>query len=63
MSKARKLLEESNPFKEFDSGTLDQFREMAEEKTFAPDQVIFNEMTEGDEIYFIVEAGFELAWN
>ena len=61
MSKARALLEESLPFKEFDQDTLDQFRESAEEKKFSSGEILFTELTEGDEIYFIVEGRIRIA--
>lgn len=55
MSKARSLLETSMPFSEFDEATLDCFQAAASEQTFSSGDVLYHEMSEDDEIYFIVE--------
>ena len=61
MSRARVLLEERMPFKEFDQATLNRLHEDADEITFSSGEVIFSEMTKGDEIYFIIEGHFRMA--
>jgi hypothetical protein len=53
VSTTRALLETSHPFSEFDEATLDHFRASAGEQRFSAGDVIFHELSEGDEIYFI----------
>lgn len=55
MSKARTLLLESHPFSEFDAATLSRFHDDANQRRFASGDVLFHEMSQSDEIYFIVE--------
>ena len=61
MSTARALLENSRPFNEFDEATLSRFHSAAGEQIFAPGDVLFHELSEGDEIYFIVEGDIRMS--
>ncbi len=55
MSKTKALLEQSAPFNEFDDSVLDRFITEAREQHFSAGEVLFHELSEGDEIYFIVD--------
>lgn len=54
MSKAKALLEQSKPFNEFDDAILSRFIAEAREQEFSAGDVLFYELSEGNEIYFIV---------
>jgi len=61
VSKASELLETTPPFNEFDGAILDRFHTTANEKQFSPGEVLFHEMSQGDEIYFIVEGNIRMS--
>lgn len=54
MSNARAVLEKSKPFNEFDEATLDRFVADARTQEFSSGDVLFHELSEGEEIYFIL---------
>ena len=54
MSKSKSLLEQSAPFNEFEDSVLNEFISEAREQQFSAGKVLFHELSEGDEIYFIV---------
>jgi CRP-like cAMP-binding protein len=54
VSKAKALLEQSKPFNEFDDAILSRFIAEAREQEFSAGDVLFYELSEGNEIYFIV---------
>lgn len=61
MSKAQALLEQSVPFNEFDDSVLNRFITEAREQKFSAGDVLFHELSECDEIYFIVEGGIRIS--
>ena len=61
MSTARALLETSLPFSEFDELILNRFRDVAKQEQFSADEVLFHELSQGDEIYFIVEGNIRMS--
>ena len=61
MSKIKALLEQSTPFNEFGDATLDRFIADASEQRFASGDTLFQELSEGDEIYFILEGEIRIS--
>lgn len=61
MSKARAILEKSKPFNEFDDSILNQFIADARTQEFSAGDVLFHELSEGDEIYFIMEGEIRIS--
>jgi len=55
VSKTKALLERSAPFNEFEDSVLKQFIEEAREQHFSAGEVLFHELSEGDEIFFILD--------
>ena len=61
MSTARALLETSLPFSEFDEIVLNRFRDLARQEQFSAGDVLFHELSQGDDIYFIVEGNIRMS--
>ena len=61
MSKARAVLEKSKPFNEFDDATLDRLVADASTQEFSSGEILFHELSEGEEIYFIVEGEIRIS--
>ncbi len=55
MSDAKTTLAQSAPFHDFDIDIIDVFFSRAREKEFRTGEVLFHEMSEGDEIYLILD--------
>jgi len=54
VSKNKSLLAQSAPFNEFEDSVLNEFISNARERQFSAGEVLFHELSEGDEIYFII---------
>lgn len=61
MSDTKALLQQSAPFNEFGDATLDRFISEANEQEFAAGDVIFQELSEDSEIYFIVNGEIRIS--
>ena len=61
MSKTKALLGQSAPFNEFGDATLDRFIAEAREQRFSSGDTLFEELSEGDEIYFILEGEISIS--
>lgn len=61
MNTTRALLEQSAPFNELSETALTRIVETAREQQFEAGDILFREMTEGDEIFFIVEGSVRMS--
>lgn len=61
VSANRSVLEQSAPFNELSETALERLIETAGERKFAPGDVLFRELTEGDEIFFIVKGSVRMS--
>jgi CRP-like cAMP-binding protein len=55
MTEKREILKANPLFTSFGDDIIDQFLNSAETRTYAPGQLIFAELSEGDEIFMILE--------
>lgn len=61
MSAAKALLEKSLPFSEFDQATLEQFHATARKESYSAGDELYHELSQGDDIYFIVEGNIRIS--
>ena len=61
MNTANVNLGDSRPFSGLDAATLGRFQTSAQHKTFSTGDVLFHELSEGDEIFFILEGSFRIS--
>jgi CRP-like cAMP-binding protein len=61
VSKAKAILEQSTPFNEFEDTVLGRFIAESNERHYSAGEVLYHELTEGDEIYFILEGGIRIS--
>ena len=61
MSKAKEILEQSVPFCEFEKSVRSRFLADAKTMKFSADDVLYREMTEGDEIYLVIDGRFRMS--
>lgn len=57
----RALLEQTAPFKDLDDVALERLVVMAREQQFEAGDALFREMTEGDEIFFIMDGSVRMS--
>ena len=61
MNMTRTMLEQTPPFNELGETALNRIVETARERQFAAGDALFREMTEGDEIFLIVEGSIRMS--
>lgn len=61
MSKAKDILKISAPFSDFEKSIRKRFLAEAKTVEFAAGDVLYREMSEGNEIYFIVDGKFQMS--
>ena len=61
MSKAKEILKQSVPFCEFEKSVRKRFLAEARTMKFSAGDVLYREMTEGDEIYLVVDGRFRMS--
>lgn len=61
MSKAKEILKQSVPFCEFKKSVRKRFLAEAKILKFSAGDVLYREMTEGDEIYLVVDGRFRMS--
>jgi hypothetical protein len=55
MTEKREILKVNPLFTSFSDDIIDRFLNSAETRTYAPGEIIFAELSEGDEIFMILE--------
>ena len=61
VSEVRAILKQSIPFDEFDDHILNQFIAEADEQHFPAGEVLYHELSEGDQIYLILEGEIRIS--
>ncbi len=61
MSKAKEILKQSTPFNEFEDTVLSRFIAESRQQHYSAGEVLYYELSQGDEIYFIVDGEIRIS--